>query len=32
MQTVAEAGPDGQPADATANGAGDAPEEALVAL
>jgi len=32
MQTVAEAGPDGQPGDGTANGAGDAPEEALVAL
>ena len=33
-QTIAETGPDGLPAEETAaaNGAGDAPEEALVAL
>jgi hypothetical protein len=32
-QTIAEAGPDGHPADAaTTNGAGDVAEEALVAL
>ena len=31
-QVVAEAGADGLPASGEANGAGDAPEEALVAL
>ena len=31
-QVVAEAGPDGLPASQEANGAGDAPEDVLVAL
>ena len=32
VQTIAEAGPDGHPADGAANGAGEVAEEALVAL